>query len=392
MTADQTVIAPRQALLPRAAFLGLEEPVAHLAAGGETPPLRSASEAMARFLEQKSRAMAGRDEFTEHYRQVKSRLARYLGLPPSGADQIAFLGSAAEGINRFADGLDWQPGDEIVALADEYPNALVPWLARSRRHGVRLVAVEPTATAEAAIAAAVSDRTRVICVSHVSYLNGRRLRLDELRAIADSCGAALVVDASQSLGVLPVDVELCDVMVSCCYKFILGIHGVGIFYCSRAVLDSMVPAMVGWHSIEWPTVDFRSKGYELKADAARLEVGNPPFGGVAVLDEGLKLLETVPGEQMEAHALALGREPRAGLERLGLPVWGPADDMRVSANIVFGAADADAVVKALSADDVLAWSGDGRVRLSVHGYNSSADVVRALESLDQISRKGRFDV
>ena len=191
------------------------------------------------------------EEFIEHYRGVKQRLARYLGLPSSASDRIAFLGSAAEGINRFAEGMDWRPGDEVVSVTDEYPNALLPWLARSRQ-GVRLVAVDPAGAAEAAIAAAITDRTRAICVSHVSYLNGRRLQLDELRRIADDCGALLIVDASQSLGVLPVDVELCDVMVSCCYKFILGIHGVGIFYCSEAVLQRLTPTLVGWHSIEWP--------------------------------------------------------------------------------------------------------------------------------------------
>ena len=384
MTADANVRTSARPVFAKDAFIGLEAHVTHLAAGGETPPLKAATPAIALFLEQKSRGMTGRDEFVEHYRAVKERLARYLELAPSASARIAFLGSAAEGINRFAEGLDWLPGDEIVSLTDEYPNALVPWLARSR-HGIRLVAVDPLDAAETAIAGAVTSRTKAICVSHVNYLNGRRLRLDILRQIADSCGALLVVDASQSLGVLPVDADLCDVMVSCCYKFILGIHGVGIFYCSEAVLERLSPTMVGWHSIDWPSLPARSQSYHLKNGAARFELGNPPFPGVVALDEGLKLLESVPRARLEAHVMNLGRDLRAGLGLLGAPVWAGSDEDTLSANVVFGSANADSVVRALAADGVLAWSGDGRVRLSLHGYNDDSDVTRALEVLARVN-------
>jgi cysteine desulfurase / selenocysteine lyase len=371
-------------LLSRDLFLGLDGKVAHLAAGGETPPVRSTAHAVSAFLAQKSRGMAGRDEFTDHYRTVKRRLAGYLSLPASAADRIAFLGSAAEGINRFADGMDWRPGDEVVSLTDEYPNALLPWLSRAHL-GVKLVAVDPGDDAESAIAAAVTERTRVICVSHVSYLNGRRLRLDRLRTIADGCGAALVVDASQSLGVLPVNAELCDVMVSCCYKFILGIHGIGIFYCNDEVLDQLTPKMVGWHSIQWPSLAARSRGYELKEGAARLELGNPPFVSVVALDEGLKVLESISPARLEEHVMALGGQLRAGLDDLGARVWHrAADESTLSANVVFGDPDADQTVSALADDGVLAWSGDGRVRLSLHGYNDDADVAAALDALARL--------
>jgi len=387
MTADTNARTSAKPILAKEAFIGLDGGVTHLAAGGETPPLKAVTHAIASFLEQKSRGMAGRDEFVEHYLAVKLRLARHLELPPSAAARIAFLGSAAEGINRFAEGLDWRPDDEIISLTDEYPNALVPWLARSR-HGVRLVAVDPLDAAETAIAAAVTPRTKAICVSHVNYLNGRRLRLDRLRHIADSCGALLVVDASQSLGVLPVDADMCDVMVSCCYKFILGIHGVGIFYCSEAVLERLSPTMVGWHSIDWPSLPARSRTYQLKNDAARLELGNPPFMGVVALDEGLKLLESVPAARLEAHVMSLGRDLRAGLDLLGAPVWARSDEDRMSANVVFGSTDADSVVRALAAEGVLAWSGDDRVRLSLHGYNDDSDVTTALDALAKLDVAG----
>jgi selenocysteine lyase/cysteine desulfurase len=367
-------------LLPRAAFIGLEPPLAHLAAGGETPPLKATGQAIADFLEQKSLGMAGRDEFTARYASVKRRFAEFVSLPGEAADRVAFIGSAAEGINRFAESIQWRPGDEVVSIADEYPNALTPWLSRAR-DGVRLVTVEPGEDTELAVEAAINKKTRVICVSHVSYLNGRRLSLEKLRQIADGCGAFLVVDASQSLGALPVDARLCDVLVSCCYKFILGIHGLGVFYANERVLQQLSSRLVGWHSIVWPSLTDRSVRYQLKPGAGWLELGNPPFVSVVALDEGMKALDAIPKARLEAHIMRLGRQLRTGLANLGVTVWGPEDESRMSANIVFGCANSAEVVDALAAHDVLAWSGDDRVRLSLHAYNDEADVSKALEVL-----------
>ena len=111
-----------------------------------------------------------------------------------------------------ASGIDWRPGDNVV----------VAW----RRSGaVELRAVGRSAVPRLEeIADAVDRRTRVIAASHVSYLTGVRLDLAALRALADRVGARLVVDASHALGVVPVDGSLCDVLVSCAYKWMLGVQ------------------------------------------------------------------------------------------------------------------------------------------------------------------------
>ena len=386
MTVDSRPGSTATVLSP-SAFLGLGPGVSHLAAGGEAPPVRTAIDAYGRFLEQKSRGMAGRAAFITEADAVKPRLALLMGLPVSAAERIAFLGSAAEGINRFADGLSWNPGDEVVAFADEYPNALVPWLARAEL-GVRLVPADPEIPPEVAIRSVLTDRTRVICVSHTSYLHGRLLPLDRMRSLADSCGALLVVDASQSLGAVAVDANLCDVLVSCCYKFLLGVHGLGVYYCSERALEGTQSMMVGWHSIVWPSVAGRAYSFDLQGDASRFELGNPPFPAVLALSEGLKLLESVPVARMEAHVLDLAELLRARLRSLGLPLWDGPDGTMYGANIVFKSPCADEVVRALALRGVHAWSGDGRVRFSVHGYNSADDVERAAQAVESLDLDG----
>jgi selenocysteine lyase/cysteine desulfurase len=357
--------------------VGLDERTAHLCAGGEAPMLRAGAGALAEFCRLKSGGMAGRQRVIDVYDETKALLASFLGASPL---DLAFLAHASDGMNVLARGLDLLPGDSVISLANEYPSSLLPWLAR----GVELKAVPPGDDPEAAIAAAAGERTRVIAVSHVSYLTGLRLDLERLRDVARSCGAVLAVDASHSLGVLPVPLATCDVLVSCCYKFLLATHGVGVFYWNRERLPELGQPSVGWHSVEWPTVEERSRGYTLKPGAARFELGNPSFVSLFVLREALRVLATLDAARIEAHILGLGGELRDGLAGLGLQLLTPADPRRRGPNVVVATPDDDRFTERLAERGALAWSGDGRVRFSLHAYNDGEDVARALSAVAEL--------
>ena len=367
-----------QSLISKDLFLGLDD-VAHLCTGGEAPFLRASRDALMRFTELKGRGMEGRSRIIAVYEEAKVGLAQFLSAP-GGADDLAFLGHAADGINLIANGIEWKPGDEVVSIRREYPSSLLPWLAR-RDRGVALIAVEPGEGVEDRIEAAMTERTRIVCVSHISYLTGFRIDLARLSSIVRSRGAMLVVDASHALGAIPVPLDLCDAVVSCCYKFALGTHGVGVFYLNRRRLAELRQPSVGWFSIEWPGLDERSEGYALKPGAGRFELGNPSFISIFVLNEAVKILNEFGAQALEDHVLTLGGDIRDGLVHLGLDVWTPADPLKRGTNTVFGSPDADGIVERLGEAGVLAWSGDGRARFSIHGYNDSSDVDRALTTL-----------
>jgi selenocysteine lyase/cysteine desulfurase len=363
-------------------FIGLGDGLAHLCTGGEAPMLCGAERQLARFVQLKGRGMAGREEILSVYAETKELLAKYLGTP-GGTDDLAFLNHAADGFNVLARGLEWRPGDEIVSLKNEYPSSLLPGLARCQL-GVRLTAVDPGGDPEGAIEAAVTERTRVISVSHVSYLTGVRLDLARLRRIADSCGAILAVDASHSLGVVPVPIEHCDVVVSCCYKFLLAVHGVGVFYWDRERLPELTQFSVGWSSIEWPDVDERWRGYRLKPGASRFELGNPSYISLFVLNVALRLLLTADPVEMESQVLKLGEILEDGLRAMDIPLWTPEEPKRRGPNVAFPSKRSEELVSKLAERKVLAWSGDDRVRFSIHGFNAEEDIQAALEALSTL--------
>ncbi len=133
-------------------------------------------------------------------------------------------------------------------------------------------------------------------------------------------GARLIVDASHSLGVVPVAGPLCDVIVSCAYKWLLGVHGAGVLFVNSKRWADLVPPWVGWHSVV-PVNDWRHReGYQLKPGAERFEIGNPSFISLYILDNALQTLKRIGIEQIEAHVLALGGRLRRGLTALDLPL------------------------------------------------------------------------
>jgi selenocysteine lyase/cysteine desulfurase len=371
------------ALIPKTAFIGIEH-VAHLATGGEAPVLRANLAAATQFLLDKGDGMPGRERFFTTANRARAALAVRLGGRP---EDIAFLSSASEGLHVASEGIDWRPGDNVVVGQSEFPSVLLAW-QRLRPRGVDVRAVGRGAVVtHDEIAAAVDQRTRAIAVSHVGYLTGARHDLGRLRSVADRVGARLVVDASHALGVVPVDGALCDVVVACCYKWLLAVHGVGVFYVNSRRWPDLAAPWVGWHSTHREDDWRRRTEYRMREDGSRFEAGNPPFLPVYVLDSALRTLASLDPHAVEAHVLALGGILRARLVKLGLPVLTPEAPEERAGNIVFGTDRCMDVERALRAAGVLVWAGDGRVRLSVHAYNDEADVARALAALGDLATR-----
>ncbi|MDQ6907041.1 MAG: aminotransferase class V-fold PLP-dependent enzyme [Chloroflexota bacterium] len=362
--------------------------VAHLCAGGETAVLKSHAAVVARFFEQKSAGMAGREEgLMGTLEQCRSRAAALLGVD---AADIAFLDSATDGVNQLAAGLDWRAGDNVVVEDIEYPSDIYPWTRLADR-GVevriaRQWGAEPTLER---LAAAMDDRTRVLSISQVSFLTGRRYRLEDVRALADRFGSLVSVDATHAAGVVPVSARYADVLVTSCYKYLLGVHGAAIFYRNPERLADLPPQTIGWHSVTGARSVATPAAYEFAPGATRFEAGNPPFLALAILDNALDYLAAVGVERIERHVLALGGKLRRALADRGLTLLTPEDPARRGPNICFAWPEPAALVHALAERGVLVWGGDGRIRVSFHLYNDEADIERLLAALDDVERNIR---
>jgi len=368
------------ALAPKADFIGVEERV-HLAAGGETPFLKSHVEAFTRYALDKSAGLPGRERQLAMHERARARAAELLGVR---ADEVAFIPSTSDGVNMLAGSLDFAPGDNVVLESIEFPSDVYPWLLR-RDTGLEVRFVGGGFdVAPGDLEAAIDERTRVVAVSHVSYLTGMRHDLRAISEAAHRVGAILSVDASHALGVVPVEARLADFVFSCTYKWQLGTTGIAVGFWNRERRPEWAPRVAGWMSAAPAGGELRRTSFEPRDDAMRMTLGNPSLSGAYVVDNGLRYLLDVGIERIEGHVIDLTGRLREGLVELGLDVLTPAEPERRAGNVCIARADGPAFLRGLAESGVLVWEADGRVRYSAHLYNDGEDVERALDATRRV--------
>ena len=366
-------------LAPKNDFIGLEGCV-HLAAGGEPPQLKTVKKALDRFVTDKSHGSRGRARFFDVFREARERLAEIMQVPPS---DIGFLGSCSDAINLVCWSLPWEQGDNVVVNDLDYPSMIYPFARLESRYGVevRVVKSRNFDLSTSDFAEAIDSHTRLVPVSHVSYLTGLRHDIHAIAEVAHRSGAAVLTDISHSLGVVPLDLSGIDFAVSCAYKWLLGIHGLGIFHWNRRLQPHFDPLFIGAASVEENPPISDPTRITPSNDASRVTVGNPSWVSLYALVNGLRYLEALGSEQVYDHVLGLAALVRGRLQELGFNVITPADPGRHAGNVAFLCKKWQELWDRLTEARILAWGAQGRIRVSPFVYNDEQDVEALVEFL-----------
>ncbi len=377
---------PLSSLAPLSDIPALADTV-WLFTAAEGPPLAVQECALSRYLTNRSHAGVGREEHAAVEARLRGRLGDMLGLP---AADIALVSNSSEAINAIAGSLDLQPGDNVVINDLEYPSVIQPWLRlASQGIEVRIARHDSWRLPAESIAALIDTRTKVVAVSHVSYVSGWRHDLAGISAAADRVGAFVMLDATQSLGAVRVPAHLVDAVVCSSYKWLLGGHGLGILAWNQARRPLPMPASVGWRSVPDVFTDDRLRSYRLYDDARRFEVGFPSYPSIYSLDASTGWLAGFDPDTVEQHVLTLSGRLVEGLAAQGWNVLTPAEPEHRAGSVAVRAAHGDTLAEAMARLGIHCWGGDGRLRFSTHLFNSDADIQQLLEVLDRIAPDAR---
>jgi len=347
------------------------------------PLSRPAAAAMRRTLrDAEENGMAFIENWQALYERTRKVAARLIG---ARASEIALLKNTTEGLITVANGISWRPGDNVVIARGEFPANVYPWL-NLERQGVRINWVDEREGRlwPEDFAAAIDANTRALSVSSVEFFSGYRNDLKHLGELCKANDALFIVDAIQSLGALPIDVEMLGVDALCAdaHKWLLGPEGSALFYCARRSMPKIAPNSIGWASVE-SAYDFLSYDTSLHKDARRYESGTLNTVGIAGMKASIELILDYGIDDISKRILHLTELLCEGLSNKGYSTLGSRLAGESSGIVTFRHPSKPTVelLGMLRQANVICTERGDHIRLSPHFYNTEDEIITTLTVL-----------
>ncbi len=333
---------------------------------------------------------------TEAYEQARQRVATYLGA--TNAEEIVFTRGTTESINLVAQawgGKFVREGDVILLTVMEHHSNLVPWQLLAERTGARLrfVPVLDDGTLDLEqLPALLTPEVKIFAFTHISNSLGTINPVSELCQKARAVGALTLVDAAQSVGHLPIDVQKlgCDFLAFSGHKM-CGPTGIGGLYARAEVLDSIPP----WHGGGEMIVSVTLEKSAFKKAPHRFEAGTPNIAGAIGLAAAIDYIERIGRSAIFEHDSDLANYAAQRLSELpGMHIFGPTKQRGALVGFVMDAAHphdlttfADQYGLALRGGHhcnqplMRRFGVPGTTRASFYFYNTREEVDRMIEIL-----------
>lgn len=308
--------------------------------------------------------------------RMKTPIARLIH---AGADDIAFIPNSSYALGLIAGGIDWKRGDNLVTLADEFPNQL--YLSALIEHrGVELREVPWENLRDS-----IDARTRLVALSEVNYATGFRVPISEISKIAHERGPLVYLDGTQSTGALVTDIQAfgVDALAVHAYKWMCSPTGIGFLYVAPKLRTLIRPNAIGWRSHrDWKNVDNLHHGSPvLKDSAERYEGGGLGFGLLDAMGASVEWMLEIGAENIQKRVLDLAAQARAKLRNLGAQV---EDHGSQIVTATFTNEDPSRLARELRSRRVLVAARHGFLRVSPHFYNDESDLDRLEEELRKL--------
>lgn len=360
----------------------------HLNSAAFGPSPSTAVEAMNDFLVARDR-MASLDflEWFDRLDRIRGKVGQLIG---ANASDIAFCPNASTGLSWLLRGIDWRPEDEVVALDHEFPNNLyAPALLDAK--GVRFRPLPaPVGRFEPdRVVDAIRPRTRLVILSSVNYSNGIRTPLESLSWELRRKGVMLCVDATQSVGVLRLDLRKipADYLVVHGYKWLMTPPGTGFVYIPARTRRWLRPSVVSWRSHKtWRQFEQLHEGRpEPPEEAAAFEGGVQGFAQLFAMEACIDLILTCGPQAVEERVLRLAAACRRILQAHGgvplIQAEEPCESPIVAAR--FPGRDSSSLKQQLFVKRVAVSVRQGGLRVSPHLFNNDDDLERMSDALKQ---------
>ncbi|HMJ33345.1 MAG TPA: aminotransferase class V-fold PLP-dependent enzyme [Baekduia sp.] len=306
--------------------------------------------------------------------QLRERYGAVLGAEPA---DVALTSGTSDGCGRVVAGLALGPGDEILTADDEHPGLQGPVIAAREHRGVTIRAV-PLAE----LPGAVTDTTRLIACSHVSWHSGAVAPVAELVAAAAARDVPVLLDGAQGVGAVPTDVAAlgASFYAGSGQKWLCGPVGAGMLWVDPAWLPRVSALAPAYGGLDSPALGL---GSALAPGARRYDLPSVDLAVLAAAVAAFDVLAEAGLADVQAAAVARAGALADALREAGHDVVPRGDTTLVSWHVAGGDEEAVAVRDRLAEAGVVVRDlpGTGRLRASVGGWNDDDDLQRLLTAL-----------
>lgn len=240
---------------------------------------------------------------------VRTKLAGFIGASP---DEVVISRNTTEGMNFIANGLDMEPGDEVLMSSMEHPGGTHPWRLKAARYGIEIrdvpIGLPPQSVDEIvdAFRGGITSRTKVISISHTVYISGLIAPVRELSELAHEKGIVVLADSAHGLGMLNLNMNRLgvDFFTSSPYKWLGAPCGRGLLWVKKDVQDRV-----------WATI--ASSGWDRPGSARKFEtLGQRADALTFALGEALDFQTRIGKERIERRVKALATHLKKGLSTI----------------------------------------------------------------------------
>ena len=307
----------------------------------------------------------------------------------AGPEDIAAGSSATELLCSLAWAISPSKDQNVVSTEIVFPSTVYPWqrVASSTGCEIRLAKEKNNFIHINEIITLIDQHTAVVCISHVEYGNGQTFDLHLLAEAAHEHGALLVVDATQSAGAIPIDVQACpvDALISGAYKWLCGPFGAAFMYLAPHLQTKLEPGLVGFrsHKNMW---DLDASRIDYPQSAQKFEFSTMAFGCAVGLTRAISFLNDVGVENIFQYNRQLADRLIEGLQTRGAVITSPLEDKSRSSIVRahFDNIGSNKIIQSLKRAGVFVSRRGDTIRFSPHLYNSMSDIDKTLAEIDNI--------
>lgn len=331
------------------------------------------------------------DFFTEAA-GVRHKFATMVQAEP---DQVALMPAVSYGMNSVMRNIGYRPGQHALTLSEEFPSCYYTARRWCTDHGAELKVISrkedsPQKGKEwnTRILESIDRDTAFVVMSSVHWMNGTKFDLEEIGSRCREVGAKLIVDGSQSVGALPMDVKACqiDALICAGYKWLLGPYSTALSYIHEDFNEG-VPLEESWmtrpNSERFDRLTDYQEGY--RPGALRYDVGQSSnFISMPMLDESLRQLMEWGAEEIQEYSRLLGKP----LIEFFLERGASVEDESFRAHHLVGlqlpaGTVGESLIDELQSRSVYVSLRGNNVRISIHVFNTEADIQELIYALDR---------